>query len=206
MSVGLGSNCALKLTLTGLPSLTGPPLPRVAVGLTLATATPVGGGVARLQVGVGRVDGDGRAGRAVEELALEAAAAVRVGRRAAERAAGATADRDLVDVVGARIADRVGVGVFRDARLEGRHVATGEGHRRGDVGDRDGRGVVGEAAVLVDDPATDGPAARAVGQVGGRHGRRGARRVGHLEGAVVVEVVAVRKPAAVRPAEASAWR
>ena len=35
MSVGPGSNRALKPTLTGLPSLTGPPLPRVAVGLTL---------------------------------------------------------------------------------------------------------------------------------------------------------------------------
>ena len=39
----------------------------------------------------------------------------------------------LVDVVGARVADRVGVGVLGDARLEGRRVAAGEGHRRVDI-------------------------------------------------------------------------
>src|SRR5262249_26971244 len=77
----------------------------------------------------------------------------------------------------------------RDARrLVGRLVHAGVG-RRGPVDGDDG-GVVGEPAVLVLDPGLDRLAAG--GGEGG--GRGGGGDVGHVPGAVVVEVEAVLEP------------
>src|SRR6059058_4143460 len=82
----------------------------------------LGGVVAGVAVGVGRLGRDGRAGGPVGEGAVEGAARVGVG-GVALRPVGAAAGRDRTHGVLTRVGDRVAVGVGRT--LVDRQVVTG---------------------------------------------------------------------------------
>src|SRR6185312_15143016 len=80
--------------------------------------------------------------------------------------------------VGGRRITRAGEGEVLSAWALGHGPSRRERRGRGDVVDGDGRGVFGEAAVLVDDPGADSRRAWAVVEDAVDRGRRAAAGVG----------------------------